>query len=50
MNTKNKQLMERDAQVVEAYKNELVERIARAITEDGTVEPFKDVPPSLLLA
>ena len=43
MNTKNKQLMERDAQVVEAYKNELVERIARAITEDGTVEPFKDV-------
>jgi AraC-like DNA-binding protein len=34
---------ERDAQVVEAYKNELVERIARVITEDGTVEPFKDV-------
>jgi AraC-like DNA-binding protein len=43
MNGKISQRAERDAQVVEAYKNELVERIARAITEDGTVEPFKDV-------
>jgi AraC-like DNA-binding protein len=43
MNVKISQLAERDTQVVEAHKNELVERIARAITEDGTVEPFKDV-------
>ena len=43
MNTKNSQPMERDARIVEAYQSELVERIARAITEDGTVEPFKDV-------
>jgi AraC-like DNA-binding protein len=43
MNVKISQPAERDARVVEAYKNELVERIARAITEDGTVEPFKDV-------
>lgn len=35
--------VERDARVVEAYQSELVERIAWAITEDGTVEPFKDV-------
>lgn len=43
MNVKISQAVERDARVIEAYKNELVERIARAITEDGTVEPFKDV-------
>lgn len=43
MNVKISQPAERDARVVEAYKNELVERIARDITEDGTVEPFKDV-------
>jgi len=43
MNVKISQPVERDARVIEAYKYELVERIARAITEDGTVEPFKDV-------
>ena len=43
MKVKNSQPVERDARVVEAYQSELVERIARAITEDGTVEPFKDV-------
>src|SRR5688572_28191704 len=43
MNSKKSQLVERDARVVEAYQSELVERIARAIPEDGTVEPFKDV-------
>jgi AraC-like DNA-binding protein len=42
MNTKKSQLIERDAWV-EAYQSELVERIARAIPEDGTIEPFKDV-------
>lgn len=43
MNTKKSQPIQRDAQVVEAYQNELVERIAQAIVEDGTIEPFKDV-------
>lgn len=43
MSINKSQLTERDKQVVEAYQNELVERIARAITEDGRVEPFKDI-------
>jgi AraC-like DNA-binding protein len=43
MNTKKSQLVKRDARVVESYQSELVERIARAIPEDGTVEPFQDV-------
>jgi AraC-like DNA-binding protein len=43
MNVKISQPVERDARVMEAYKNELVERISKAITVDGTVEPFKDV-------
>ena len=43
MSTKISQPVERNSQVVEAYQNELVERIARAFVEDGTIEPFKDV-------
>jgi AraC-like DNA-binding protein len=43
MNANTSQLAERDVLVMEAYQSELVERIARAITEDGRIEPFKDV-------
>lgn len=43
MNINTSQLAERDMLVMEAYQSELVERIARAITQDGRVEPFKDV-------
>src|SRR5574341_2247630 len=35
--------IERDAQRVQANRDELVERIARAIREDGVVEPFKSI-------
>ena len=43
MKVKNSKPVDRDTQLVQAHRAELVERIARAITEDGTVEPFKDV-------
>jgi AraC-like DNA-binding protein len=43
MNVKISQPVARDARVMDAYQNELVERISNAITEDGTVEPFHDV-------
>ncbi len=43
MNSKNKQQTEPDAQRVQANRDELVERIARCIREDGTVEPLKDI-------
>jgi hypothetical protein len=33
------QQAEREAQRMQAYREELVERIARAIREDGTVQP-----------
>jgi AraC-like DNA-binding protein len=37
----NSQPVERDTQRVQVNQDELVERIARAIREDGTVEPLK---------
>ena len=37
----NSQPVERDAQLVQANRNELVGRIARAVPEDGAVEPLK---------
>ena len=40
---KNPQPVDRDAQLVQAHQAELVERIARAIREDGTVMPLKGV-------
>jgi AraC-like DNA-binding protein len=43
MQVKNSQPVDRDTLLIQAHQAELVERIARAITEDGTVEPFKDV-------
>jgi len=43
MNSMNSQPIERDAQRVQANRDELVERIARVIREDGTVEPLKGV-------
>ena len=41
MDSRKRQPVERDAQRVQANRDELVERIARAIREDGTVEPLK---------
>lgn len=43
MKVKNFKLVERDGLVVQAHRAELVERIARAIREDGTVEPLKGI-------
>jgi AraC-like DNA-binding protein len=40
MNVMNQQQAERDAQRVQVNRQELVERIARSIPEDGTVEPL----------
>src|SRR5437667_12006954 len=40
MDTANHQQVEREAQRIQAYREELVERIARAIPEDGTAEPL----------
>lgn len=37
----NPQPVERDAQRIQANRDELVERIARAVREDGSVEPLK---------
>jgi AraC-like DNA-binding protein len=41
MNSMNPQPVERDAQREQANRAELVERIARAVHEDGKVEPLK---------
>src|SRR6266496_2125088 len=43
MKVKNSQPVDRDTQLVQAHQAELVERIARAIREDGTVEPLKGI-------
>ena len=41
MDSMNHQQVEREAHRAQANRDELVERIARAIREDGTVEPLK---------
>jgi len=41
MGSMNPQQVEREAHRAQANRDELVERIARAIREDGTVEPLK---------
>jgi AraC-like DNA-binding protein len=41
MNSMNPQPVERDAQRVQANRDELVELITQALREDGTVEPLK---------
>jgi AraC-like DNA-binding protein len=41
MDASKRQQDERDAQRMQAYREELVERIARAIREDGTVQPLQ---------
>ena len=41
MDVMNHQQAEREAQRVQANREELVERIARAVCEDGTVQPLK---------
>ncbi|MCI0394287.1 MAG: AraC family transcriptional regulator [Chloroflexi bacterium] len=43
MDSMNPHQAEREAQRVQANRDELVERIARAIREDGTVEPLEGV-------
>jgi hypothetical protein len=43
MNAKISHPVERDAQWVQAYRDELVERITQAVREDGTVEPLQGV-------
>ncbi len=43
MGSRKRQPVEGDAQRVQANREELVERIARAIHEDGTVEPLKGI-------
>jgi AraC-like DNA-binding protein len=43
MDSMNGQPAERDTQREQANRDELVERIARAIREDGTVEPLKGI-------
>lgn len=43
MKVKNSQLVDRDTQLVQAHQAELVERIARAIREDGTVVPLTGI-------
>src|SRR2546421_4771144 len=35
---------EREAQLMQAHREELVERIARAMREDGTTQPFQGLP------
>ena len=41
MNVMIHQQAEREAQRVQAHREELVERITRAIREDGTVQPLQ---------
>jgi hypothetical protein len=41
MDSMNPQQAEREARRAQANRDELVERIARAIPEDGRVEPLK---------
>jgi AraC-like DNA-binding protein len=41
MDSMNPQQLEREAHIAQANRDELVERIIRAIGEDGTVEPLK---------
>ena len=41
MQVENHELAEREAQRVQANREELVERIARAVPEDGVVEPLE---------
>lgn len=43
MESKDKQQAKREAQIAQAGREELVEHIARAIREDGTVEPIKGI-------
>ena len=43
MDSMNPQQIEREAQRMQANRDELVERIARAVGEDGTVEPLKGI-------
>ncbi len=43
MDSRKRQTVERDAQRVQANREELVERIAQVIREDGTVEPLKGI-------
>ena len=43
MDVINHQQIERDAQQMQANREELVERIARAIPEDGVIEPLQGV-------
>jgi AraC-like DNA-binding protein len=43
MKVKNSQPVDRDIQLVQAHRAELVERIARAIREDGTVVPLEGI-------
>ena len=44
MDLMNRQQSEREAHRAQASREELVERIARAIREDGTVEPLEGLP------
>src|SRR6266481_3943473 len=41
MNLMNHQQAEREAELMQANREELVERIARAIREDGTTQPLQ---------
>lgn len=43
MSTKAIQLPNREAQRMKSYREELLERIARAAPEDGLVEPFAEL-------
>ena len=43
MDSRKHQPVEHEAQVGQANREELVERIARAVREDGTVEPLKGI-------
>ena len=43
MNVMIHQPAEREAQRVQANREELVERIARAMREDGTIQPLQEL-------
>src|SRR6188474_3648777 len=43
IDSKISQPIDRNSQLVQAHRDELVERIARAIPEDGTVEPLHGI-------
>ena len=41
MDVRNQQPSEREAERMQAHREELVERIARAVPEDGTTQPLQ---------